>query len=109
MNRIKGVSSLKRAKSIGKMRIAVSRSGKHVYAQLVDDRKAITVVGLSTNSKAVGKLGNVEGAKVLGEKFAKLCIDSKITSEVYMDRCGRKYAGVLASFADSARANGLKF
>ena len=102
-------SSSARCKYKNKLRISVSRSRKNLYAQLIDDVAGKTLIGFATNGRDIKVSSNKSGAAILGKKFAEACISAGVVNGVYMDRRGRKYAGVLSSFADAAREAGLKF
>ena len=91
-------------------RLSVYRSEKNIYAQIIDDVNAVTLVSASTLDKdlnlEVG--GNKEAAKLVGELIAKRAVDKGIT-EVVFDRGGYVYHGRVQVLADSAREAGLKF
>lgn len=91
-------------------RLAIFRSNKAFYAQIIDDEKGQTVLSLATNGKdQKGKLKNTkEGVHALGESLAKAAVSSKIDKVVF-DRAGYLYHGKVKAFADGARAGGLKF
>ncbi|MCM8777450.1 MAG: 50S ribosomal protein L18 [Candidatus Omnitrophica bacterium] len=98
-------------------RVVVFRSNKHLYASLVNDdespsRVLLTVSSLSPelreNKTDKLKGYNVEGAKKVGELFAKKCIEKGI-KQVVFDRGGYRYGGRVRAFAESARKGGLKF
>lgn len=93
-------------------RLCVFRSLKHIYAQLIDDDKGHTVVGVSSlgpEMKAITpKGGNIAAAKEVGKLIAKKAIEHNIT-EVVFDRNGYKYHGRVAALAKEAREQGLKF
>lgn len=91
-------------------RLAIFRSNKAFYAQIIDDDKGVTLLSLGTNSKDVkGKLKNTkEGVQSLGETIAKKAIASKV-NQVVFDRAGYLYHGKVKAFADGARSGGLKF
>lgn len=91
-------------------RLAIFRSNKAIYAQIVNDEKGQTILSLSHLSSDVkGKIKNtVEGAKELGETLAKKAVAAKI-NQVVFDRAGYLYHGKIKAFADGARAGGLKF
>ncbi len=86
-------------------RLAVFRSNKFVYAQLIDDETNITLA--SADSRKETKGTPVEKAKVIGIALAKKAIEAKIT-EVVFDRGGYKYQGAVSALADGAREGGLK-
>lgn len=91
-------------------RLNVFRSGKHIYAQLIDDVNAVTIVASSTLDKSLGleKTGNKEAAKAVGESIAKKAMDKDIKSVVF-DRGGYVYHGRVKELADAARQAGLEF
>jgi large subunit ribosomal protein L18 len=91
-------------------RLAVYRSGKHIYAQIIDDVKAVTLVAASTVEKDLRNQSgaNVEAARRVGELVAKRAQDAGITSVVF-DRGGFLYHGRIAALADGAREAGLEF
>jgi large subunit ribosomal protein L18 len=87
-------------------RLAVYRSNKFVYAQLIDDETGKTLA--SSDSRKETKGTAVEKAKVVGAEIAKKGGAAKIT-EVVFDRGGFRYQGIIAALADAAREGGLKF
>lgn len=88
-------------------RLCVFRSGKHIYAQVINDAKGETVV--STSSLSVDKkLAGVELAKQVGIAVAKAALAKNIKSVVF-DRNGFIYHGRVKSLADGAREGGLNF
>ena len=92
-------------------RLSVKFSGKHIYAQAVDDAAGKTIVFLSTLDPEVRKAnvkGNVSGAKTLGVAFAAKAKAAGLTAVVF-DRNGRPYHGRVKTFADAAREGGLTF
>ncbi len=93
-------------------RLAVFRSEKHIYAQIIDDTKGVTLVAASTVEKAMReklkKTWNVEAAKEVGKLIAERAL-AKGIKEVVFDRGGFKYHGRVKALADSAREAGLKF
>lgn len=91
-------------------RLAIFRSNKAIYAQVIDDDAGKTLFSLATSSKDLkGKVTNTkEGAQALGEAVAKRAATSKIEKVVF-DRAGYLYHGKVKAFADGARAGGLKF
>lgn len=96
----------------GKMRLSVFRSGKHIYAQIIDDLKGVTVASASTLDKEVRdslkKTSNTEAAGVIGKTVATRAIKSGV-SEVVFDRGGYIYHGRVKALAEAAREAGLKF
>ena len=93
-------------------RLAVYRSTKHIYAQIIDDEKGVTLVSASSNGKDLkDKLahgGNIEAAKIVGESIAKKALKAGI-KDVVFDRGGFLYHGRVAALADAAREAGLNF
>ena len=87
-------------------RLAVFRSNKFVYAQLIDDENGKTLASAASRKEAKGTLS--EKATAVGTTIAKKATDAKI-SEVVFDRGGFKYQGIVAALADAAREGGLKF
>ena len=93
-------------------RLAVYRSTKHIYAQLRDDVKGVTIVSASSVDKdlkaKLGHGGNIEAAKAVGEAIAKKAL-KKGVKDVVFDRGGFLYHGRIAALADAAREAGLNF
>ena len=90
-------------------RLCVFRSGKHLYAQLIDDSKGATVAAASTLDKTLKGAGDtVEGAKKVGAAIAAAAKSKKIENVVF-DRGGYQYHGRIKALADAAREAGLKF
>ena len=91
-------------------RLTVFRSGKHIYAQVIDDRTASTLAAASSNEKGekIAKAYNVEAAKTVGKKIAERAI-AKGVKEVVFDRGGYIYHGRVKALADAARESGLSF
>jgi large subunit ribosomal protein L18 len=91
-------------------RLAVFRSNKHIYAQVIDDVAGRTLASASTMEKdgASGSAGSVEAAKAVGERLGERVKSAGIDSVVF-DRGGFKYHGRVAAIADGARSAGLEF
>ena len=91
-------------------RLAVFRSNKHVYVQVIDDLKGHTMAAASTSEADFDqKVGNtLEGAKRIGNLIAKRALAKNI-KEVVFDRGGYIYHGRVRALADAAREGGLKF
>lgn len=96
----------------GRVRLSVFRSGQHIYAQLIDDKKGVTLAAASTAEKDLRtKIKNgasLEGAKAVGALVAKRALDAKV-KEVVFDRGGYLFHGRVKALADAAREAGLKF
>ena len=90
-------------------RLDVFRSNSHIYAQIIDDSKGITLVSAASNEKDFGDNGgNCEGARKVGKLIAERAKKKKI-SEVVFDRGGYIYHGRVKELAEGAREGGLKF
>mgnify|MGYP000772328660 CR=1 FL=1 len=93
-------------------RLAVFRSNKHIYAQIIDDTVGKTLVSASTLEKEIkAELENtdtVDAAAYVGTVIAKRAIEKGI-KEVVFDRGGFIYQGKVAALADAAREAGLEF
>jgi large subunit ribosomal protein L18 len=93
-------------------RLAVFRSDKHIYAQVIDDLAGKTLVAAASTQKDVrGDLknrGNIAAAKLVGKSIAEKAKAAGITM-VAFDRGGRRYHGRVKALADAAREGGLKF
>ena len=90
-------------------RLNVFRSLKHIYAQLIDDDKGVTLVSASTAEKDFTEYGgNVEAAKKVGLALAQRAAEKNIDVGVF-DRGGYIYHGRVQGLAEGAREGGLKF
>ena len=92
-------------------RLAVYRSNKQIYVQVIDDLKGITLLSACSKEKEIAaKTGikKVEQAKLVGKLLAVKCKEKGIENVVF-DRSGNKYHGRVKSLADAAREGGLKF
>ena len=90
-------------------RLAVFRSVKHIYAQVIDDSVGHTVAAASSNEKSgIKSGGNVAGAKAVGKLLAERAKEKGVKSVVF-DRGGYLYHGRVKALADAAREGGLKF
>jgi large subunit ribosomal protein L18 len=90
-------------------RLAVFRSLKYIYAQVIDDASGKTIASASSREKDSGAKGaNAAAAKAVGALIAKKAKDKGITQVVF-DRGGYVYHGNIKALADAARENGLKF
>lgn len=96
----------------GQPRLNIFRSSKHIYAQVIDDDKGITLTSASTmTNEFKEKLsygGNIEAAKLIGSFIAQKALNQGINKVVF-DRGGNIYHGRVKALAESARENGLKF
>ena len=90
-------------------RLNVYRSLNHIYAQVIDDVKGVTLVSASSMDKDFeGYGGNVEAAKKVGAKVAEKALAAGI-KQVVFDRGGYVYHGRVAALAEGAREGGLEF
>lgn len=90
-------------------RLSVYRSLTNIYAQIIDDQKAITILSASTlNDEVKTKASNIEAAKEVGTLIAKRALENKIEKVVF-DRNGYLYHGKVKALAEAAREAGLKF
>lgn len=92
-------------------RLNVFKSARHIYAQLIDDTKGVTLAScstLSSDAEGLAYTGNVDAAVHVGKSIARLSIEKGITSVVF-DRNGFLYHGRIKALADAARESGLLF
>jgi large subunit ribosomal protein L18 len=89
-------------------RLAVFRSNRGVFAQLIDDDRAHTIVAVAWTEKELRDLGPMEQAKRAGELLASRAKDAGITTCVF-DRGGYRYHGRVRAVAEAAREAGLTF
>ena len=96
----------------GRPRLSVFRSSKHIYAQVIDDRKGETVASASSMEKDMrGSLktgANIEAAKAVGKAVAERAA-AKGVKDVVFDRGGYIFHGRIKALADAAREGGLNF
>lgn len=100
--KIKGVAQMPR--------LAVFRSNKHIYAQVIDDEKSQTLVSASDFNldESKDKISKTVNAQMVGEILADKAKVAKI-SKVVFDRSGFKFHGRVKALAEGARKGGLKF
>lgn len=91
-------------------RLAVFRSARHIYAQVIDDHKGVTLAAASSLDASLKDIygGNQEAAKKVGLLLAEKAKTQNITKVVF-DRGGLLYHGRVAALADGAREGGLEF
>jgi large subunit ribosomal protein L18 len=99
-----------KANAADRARLSIFRSGKHIYAQVIDDRAGATLASASSNEKEdkSPKTYNVEAAKSVGRKIAERALAQGV-KEVVFDRGGYIYHGRIKALADAAREGGLEF
>jgi large subunit ribosomal protein L18 len=96
-----------------RLRLAVFRSNKYIYAQIIDDEKGHTLVAASDladlrHLSNLRNLSNLEKAKEVGKILAKKALEKGI-EYVWFDRRKYKYHGRVKALAEGAREGGLKF
>lgn len=95
-----------------KPRLSVSKTNQHIYAQIIDDEKGITLAGIGTLSKSNKQTNcnrrSKDAARHLGKQIAELA-KSKNVESVIFDRGRYKFHGVIAQLAEGAREAGLRF
>jgi large subunit ribosomal protein L18 len=89
-------------------RLAVFRSLKHIYVQVIDDTAGRTLAAASSNEKGLAGGGNLAGAKQIGKLIAGRAKEQGIRKVVF-DRGGYIYHGRVKALAESAREAGLEF
>ena len=93
-------------------RLSVFRSTKHIYAQIIDDVKGVTLVAASTMEKAIAdavkEMTKSEQAKYVGAELGRRAAAKGVTTVVF-DRSGYLYMGRLEALAEGAREAGLQF
>ena len=89
-------------------RLSVYRSLNHIYAQIIDDTKGVTLCSASSTEKSLKASGNIEGANKVGQTLGERAKKAGINTVVF-DRGGSRYQGRVASLADAARKAGLEF
>ena len=98
-----------KANSGGRVRLSVHRSGRHIYAQIIDDAAGRTVASASTLIKGEKSIGaNIEAAVMVGKDIAAKAMSVGITAVVF-DRGGFLFHGRVKALADAARESGLEF
>lgn len=101
-----------RERSAGRPRLSVHRSSKHIYAQVIDDAKGVTVAAASSLEKDLkGSLktgADKAAASAVGKLVAERAVKAGI-GEVVFDRGRYLYHGRVKALADAAREGGLKF
>jgi large subunit ribosomal protein L18 len=102
----------RKVKATGRTRLTVFRSSKHIYAQLIDDVKGVTLATASSLEKTMreaGKKGaDINAAKQVGKMLAERALQKGI-KDVVFDRGGYLYHGRVKALADAAREGGLNF
>lgn len=97
-----------RARSGTRPRLHVHRSGKHIYAQVIDDEAGRTLAAASTLAGHEGGTGNVAAATAVGRRVAEAAKAAGVTQVVF-DRGGFLFHGRVKALAEAAREAGLEF
>lgn len=97
-----------KAKAKGKARLSVFRSNQHIYAQIIDDVKGVTLASASSHGCSLQVKSGIEAAKLVGQLIASNAKKVKISSVVF-DRGSYLYHGRVKAVAEAARAEGLVF
>ena len=103
-------NKLKKVSGLNRLRVNVFRSSKNISAQIIDDKKNITLLSVSSvekDIKSLTKLNKTELSKLVAEKLAKKAQEKQI-SKIYFDRGIYKYHGRIKVFAETLRKNGMK-
>ena len=101
-----------RKKSRGRLRLSVFRSSKHIYAQVIDDGKGVTLAAASSLDQAIKGAGAGGADKDAAIKVGKLVAERAVAAgvkEVVFDRGAYLYHGRVKALADAAREGGLSF
>ena len=99
-----------RARSGGRPRLSIHRSGRHIYAQVIDDAAGRTVASASTLEKDVRDTSgaNIDAASAVGKRVAEAAVAAGVTKVVF-DRGGFLFHGRVKALAEAARESGLEF
>ena len=103
--RTRRVRTALKARSGGRPRLSVHRTGKHIYAQIIDDAQGRTVAAANTLG---GKGADTDAAANVGKELAAAAKKAGVTTVVF-DRGGFLYHGRVKALADAAREGGLEF
>jgi len=103
-------NKLKKVSDLDRFRLSIFRSSKNISAQIIDDRKNVTLLSVSSiekDIKSLNKTNKTELSKIVAEKLAKKAQEKQI-SQIYFDRGIYKYHGRVKVFAEVLRKNGMK-
>ncbi|MDE2437457.1 MAG: 50S ribosomal protein L18 [Sphingomonadales bacterium] len=95
-----------KARSGGRPRLSVHRSGRHIYAQIIDDAAGRTIAAASSLGTKAG--ANTDGAAKVGKDLAEAAKKAGVSAVVF-DRGGFLFHGRVKALADAAREGGLEF
>ena len=103
------VRSALKSRSGGRPRLSVHRSGRHIYAQIIDDAEGRTLAAASSLTKGAKAIGaTVDAAAQVGKDIAEAAKKAGVTTVVF-DRGGFLFHGRVKALADAAREGGLEF
>ncbi|MFN4090201.1 MAG: 50S ribosomal protein L18 [Alphaproteobacteria bacterium] len=101
-----------RRRAIGRARLSVFRSGRNIYAQVIDDERGVTVAAASSLDKAFRESGKSGADRTAAAEVGKLVAERALAAgvkEVVFDRGGYRFHGRVKALADAAREGGLAF
>ena len=104
-------NKVKKVAAKDRFRLSITRSSKNISAQIIDDKKNITLLSASSVEKDIKtglKVNKTELSIIVAEKLAKKAQEKKIT-KIYLDRGVYKYHGRVKAFAETLRKNGMDF
>jgi|TARA_B100001063_G_C16534252_1_gene437967 large subunit ribosomal protein L18 len=104
-------NKVKKVASFDRYRLSISRTSKNISAQIIDDKKRITLLSASSVEKDIkssAKVNKTELSKLVAEKLAKKAQEKKI-SKIFFDRGIYKYHGRIKVFAETLRKSGMEF
>ena len=104
-------NKVKRVATNDRFRLSISRSAKNISAQIIDDKKNVTLLSASSiekDLKSQEKVNKTKLSKLVAQKLAKKAQEKKIT-KVFFDRGIYKYHGRVKVFAETLRKNGMDF
>jgi len=104
-------NKVKKVASFDRYRLSISRTSKNISAQIIDDKKRITLLSASSvekDIKSLTKVNKTELSKIVAEKLAKKAQEKKI-SKIFFDRGIYKYHGRIKVFAETLRKSGMEF
>ena len=104
-------NKLKKVSNLDRFRLSIFRSTKNISAQIIDDKKNITLLSASSVEKDIksgSKVNKTQLSKIVAEKLAKKAQEKKIT-KIFFDRGIYKYHGRVKIFAETLRKNGMEF
>ena len=104
-------NKVKKVAANDRFRLSISRSSKNIFAQIIDDKKNITLISASSIEKDIKsrpKINKTELSKMVAERLAKKAQEKKIT-KIFFDRGIYKYHGRVKVFAETLRKSGMDF